>query len=291
MSSKAIKNKLIAAKKSQVLVAYVPVIHEGYRQFFAQFPEVNELWLIDRELAPKLPALRKDIRALAPAKIKSLLKVWGQFKKIELLTPSSISTLQKTTAQLIFPNEEISRLLAKKYFGHNRVLFAPSFLRWDKKSSLKKNELQGYSKISNKEFDQTMMAIAQQEADKSDDWWRQVGGVIFKDKTVLLKAHNQHTPTEYEAYFAGDPRANFYQGEYLKVSTAIHVEAFLIAQAAKLGIPLKGADLYVTTFPCPVCAKQVAYSGIKRVFFRDGYSLLDGETILKANDVELIQVK
>jgi dCMP deaminase len=269
----------------------VPVIHEGYRQFFARFPEVKELWLIGREFAHTLRALQKDVRALAPGKAKQLLKAWERFEKIEILTVQSLPILQKTKAQLVFANDEISRHLVDKYFADHRVLFDTTFLMWDEKSSLKRTELQDYSKISSKKFDQKMMTLAVKESAKSADWWRHVGGLIFKNDQVLLQTHNQHLPTEYEAYFEGDPRANFHQGEYLKVSTAIHVEAYLIAQAAKQGVSLEGADLYVTTFPCPVCAKQVAYSGIKRVFFKEGYSILDGEKVLKANNVELIQVK
>lgn len=283
MSSKARKN-------NQVLVAYVPVLHEKYRRFFERFPEVKELWLIGRELAYELRPLQKDIRALPAADVKKLLSEWAHFEKIEILNSASLPTLQQTNAQLVFPNDAISRHLVDHYFDQDQVLFDTTFLMWDEKNSLKKNEIQDYSTLSNTEFDQMMMELAQAEADKSDDWWRHVGGVVFKDKTVLLKTHNQHVPTEYEAYYEGDPRANFHKGEYLKVSTAIHVEAYLIAQAAQQGISLEEADMYITTFPCPVCAKQVAYSGIKRVFFRDGYSVLDAERILKDNDVELIQV-
>jgi dCMP deaminase len=279
-----------AKKNSQILVTYVPVIHEGYRRFFRRFPDVTELWLIGRELAYELRALQKDVRALEPAQVKRLLAAWPQFKTIEILTPKTLRSLRQAKNQLVFANDAISRHLVKKYFADNRVLFADVFLMWDEKSSLKRNELKDYSKISNNKFNQKMMVLAFDEASKSDDWWRHVGGVIFKDKKVLLKTHNKHVPIEYEAYYEGDPRANFHQGEYYKISTAIHVEAYLIAQAAKLGISLADADLYVNTFPCPVCAKQVAYSGIKRLYFREGYSVLDGEKVLKANGVELIKV-
>jgi len=291
VNSKVIKNNSGSDGFNQILVVYVPVIHEGYRQLFARFPQAKELQLIGREFAHELRALQKDVRALAPTEIKQLLQAWDRFEKIEVLTPQSLPILQQTKAQLVFADDELGRHLVAKYFAKHRVLFATSFLMWDKKSSLKKNELKVHSKISSKKFDQKMMALAGLESAKSDDWWRQVGGVIFKDNTVLLKAHNQHVPTEYEAYYEGDPRANFHQGEYLKVSTAIHVEAYLIAQAAQKGISLEGAQLYVNTFPCPVCAKQVAYSGIKRVYFGKGYSVLDGERVLKKNKVAIIQVK
>lgn len=284
MSSKAKKN-------NQILVAYVPVIHEGYRRFFERFPAIKELWLIDQQFVYELRALQKDIRALPVKEVKKLLEAWRHFTTIEILTPKTLSALQKTDAQLVFPDDSISRHLAEKYFAGHRVLFDTTFLMWDEKSSLKKTELQDYLNISNKEFDQMMMKTAAKESHKSDDWWRHVGGVIVKDNAVVLSDHNQHVPTEYEAYYEGDPRANFHKGEHLKVSTAIHVEAYLIAQAAQKGISLEGSDLYVTTFPCPVCAKQIAYSGIKRVFFREGYGVLDAEKILTRNNIKLIQVK
>ena len=290
MNLKAKKNNL-AAKNRQILVLYVPVIHEGYRRFFARFPKTKELWLISRELAYELRALKKDVRALKATEIKKILHTWAPFKKIEILTPKNLSILQKTTNKLIFANDEISRHLTRKYFTENQVIFDTTFLMWDKKTSLRKNELQEYITISSKKFDQKIMQLAKTESTRSDDWWRQVGGVILKNGRVLLQTHNQHLPTEYQAYYEGDPRANFHRGKCLELSTAIHAEAYLIAQAAKLGISLEGTDLYITTFPCPVCAKQIAYSGIKRVFFQKGYSMLDGEKILKANDIELIRVQ
>lgn len=283
MNSKVKKNK-------RILVAYVPVLHEGYRRFFERFPDVNEFWLIGRELAHELRPLQKDIRALEAEAVKKLLASWNLFKKIEILNPKTLPTLQSADAELIFPNDAISRHLVEKYFNKNQVVFDTTFLMWDEKSSLKAQKITGFTQVSKRHLEKTMLELAHQEAKQSDDWWRHIGGVIFKDGQVLLQTHNQHVPTEYEAYYEGDPRANFHKGEYYKISTAIHVEAYLIAQAAKLGITLEGTDLYATTFPCPVCAKQVAYSGIKRVYFRDGYSVLDAEKILQANGVELIQV-
>lgn len=102
--------------------------------------------------------------------------------------------------------------------------------------------------------------------------------------------HNKHVPTEYVTAYEGDPRASFHKGEYLKVSTAVHAEALLIAEAAKQGISLDGAELLVTTFPCPVCAKQIAYSGVKKVYFIEGYSVLDGERILKDKKIKIEKI-
>jgi dCMP deaminase len=107
----------------------------------------------------------------------------------------------------------------------------------------------------------------------------------------VYKAHNLYVPADQTPYDEGDPRSNFTGGKHFESSLAIHAEAQLVAQAAKEGISLKGVDIYCDTFPCPPCAKQLAYSGVKRVFYRNGYSVLDGERILKSQGVEIIFVK
>jgi len=54
---------------------------------------------------------------------------------------------------------------------------------------------------------------------------------------------------------------------------------------------LSGADFYVTVFPCPDCTKLIAFSGVKRLFFKGGHASLDGVDILKAKGVEIIKVE
>ena len=49
--------------------------------------------------------------------------------------------------------------------------------------------------------------------------------------------------------------------------------------------------MYVTTFPCPTCAKLIAYSGIKKLYAGGGYAVLDGELVLKAKGVKIIFVE
>lgn len=45
----------------------------------------------------------------------------------------------------------------------------------------------------------------------------------------------------------------------------VHAEMNAIAQAARLGISIKGATLYCTMEPCSVCAKAIIQAGIVRV--------------------------
>lgn len=50
-----------------------------------------------------------------------------------------------------------------------------------------------------------------------------------------------------------------------------HAEMSAICDAARLGLNVKGATIYVTTFPCHNCAKHIVASGIVRVVFVEPY--------------------
>lgn len=51
----------------------------------------------------------------------------------------------------------------------------------------------------------------------------------------------------------------------------VHAEMNAICDAAKQGRQIKGATIYVTTFPCHNCAKHIVASGIERVVFIEPY--------------------
>ena len=47
----------------------------------------------------------------------------------------------------------------------------------------------------------------------------------------------------------------------------VHAEENVVAQAAKLGISLAGATLYITHCPCTHCLALLAQAGVSKVFF------------------------
>lgn len=51
----------------------------------------------------------------------------------------------------------------------------------------------------------------------------------------------------------------------------VHAEANAIVQAARNGVRLDGADVYVTASPCFGCFKLIANAGLKRVVFGEFY--------------------
>jgi dCMP deaminase len=293
-----------SAEKVTVLVTYMPVVHRGYAQFIQAHPEAAEVVILAKEVLEQFAWLRKDLRALEPEEIveslKALKKKNGWVLDITLGTEAALRRLASapssptdSTLQIIFPDEEITREIAAKYFADNsqiEVVFESVFLRWDRQQILAEQPISANNKISLTNFQQKFLKQAEDLAQKSGDWWRQVGTVVAKDGEVLFSTFNQHVPDQYQTAYNGDPRASFSKGQHIELTTAMHAEAAAVAAAAKHGTSLEGAEIYVTTFPCPNCAKLIAYSGIKKLYYQEGYSMVDGESILKENDVEIIEV-
>ena len=57
----------------------------------------------------------------------------------------------------------------------------------------------------------------------------------------------------------------------IEFGRVVHAEMHAISEAARLGRPISGLDLYCTTFPCHICARHVTSSGIKQVIFIEPY--------------------
>lgn len=272
------------------IVSYIPALHRGYLDFFKKYPGM--LYVLDEELVQEIPRMERDIRALKPTEIKMLLDGLGIFERVVVLNTSTLGDLQKQTLPIVLPDEEVSRHFAERYLQDKKVEFISVFLRWDKQISTKESEVSPDRIISQSEQDREMMSAASREAARSPDWWRQIGAIAARDGKILLAGFNKPVPSkDYTLGPFGDPRSNFDAGEYFDLAKTIHAEAAVIAEAARRGIALAGAALYVTTFPCPVCAKSIAAAGIRRVYYSKGYSLLDAEDILKAYGVEIVLVK
>lgn len=275
-------------KKSEVLIAYIPVLHEGYRKLLASHPDA-EVFVFGKDIIAEFKHLRKDVRALDPSLIVSSLSGWG--RKAEVLDVALMQKIAESKVTVVMPDEDVSRTIAEKYFPNGGVIFESIFLRWDTQASLAQKEVNPDAIISENEFDRLMIATAEKEAEKSSDFWRHIGALVVKDGKIILKTHNQLLPTEQTAYIVGDSRGNFHKGDHVELTMALHSEIGLVAEAAKKGISLDGTSMYVTTFPCPPCAKAVAFSGVKKLYYSDGYGMLDGEEVLRAQGVEIIKVK
>lgn len=53
---------------------------------------------------------------------------------------------------------------------------------------------------------------------------------------------------------------------------ATHAEMGALLDAASRGVPVRGCSMYVTTFPCHECARNIIAAGIKRVVYIEPYA-------------------
>ncbi|MEI8072862.1 MAG: deaminase [Candidatus Saccharibacteria bacterium] len=278
---------------SKALVMYMPVIHKTYLELIEETrPEA--IFLVGNELAIKLlPYLKKDLRALMAGKVRGLLVGADPNPFVYVIDHSLANNLSELYSSFVLPNEDISHLFADKFLlNSSKVEFVDVFLRYDTIRTTDEIEPSPDSMVVDDEFSKYMMLVCKDLSKRSPDWWRQVGALVVKDEIIIddLTSYNQSMPVPNNPYHVGDPRSNFSKGINANLTTAMHAEQAVISKAARLGIALEGADIYVSTFPCPWCAKAIALSGISRVFYQDGYSMLDGEEILRVNGVEIIRV-
>ena len=269
------------------LIINVPVVHRGFLDFLNKSKkDISDIFIIDSKLVEKMSDLKSDIASIDFKNCKKVLNSLG-FKKINLVSEKNIKWFDKKPVIMI--NDQVSRALKEHYLKNSQIIWKDVFLRWDKDSVLAEHSLN--EKVSSESEDERMTVEAYKEAENSTDWWRRVGAVLVKDGKIILRAHNRGIPTDYSAYQAGNIRDYVKAGEKQELSPSIHAEQFIITEAAQKGISLEGTKLYITHFPCPVCAKLIMFSGIKKCCFSEGASNLDGEKMLKLAGIDLLAVK
>lgn len=272
----------------QAIIAYIPSWHMGYKKFFDRYK--GPIYLLSKDSLKHEPRLDRDIRAVDAADMMVIIRSLYGSREINIWNNSYINDIQATP--VIMPDEETSHNFARQNLKGTKVHYVKVFLRWDRMISTVEHQVPENRTVSTSDADIKVMGLALKEATKSPDWWRQVGAVAITRNGKVLKAHNSPMPShDYTLNTFGDPRSNFDAGEYIEMSKCIHAEAKLIAQAANEGISLLGATIYITTYPCPPCAKSLAVAGFEKVCYKDGYSVLDAEDILNAYGVQIVMVK
>ena len=278
-----------SGRSDTVLVAYVPTPHAGYLRLFRAH-EHRILYVLGEELIAGFPSLVRHLPGVRPMDAVSMIRALDIFPDVRILTPGELDAVRQSES-IAMPDEDVAHALAEKYFAGIAIMFDGRWrLRWDWRATQKNRRPDDERVISHGDFDLEMMRTAYAIAQDSPDWWRQIGALLARDGAVLLSAFNRHLPSDQSAYCYGDPRSNCEQGEHIELSLALHAEAGIIAEASKRGIRTEGCDLYVTTFPCPPCAYLLAHTGIKKLFYSDGYSLVAGAEVLQAKGVEIIRV-
>lgn len=275
---------------NEVIVAYIPVLHEGYRRFLAAHATGRHVFIVGPQLYADYRPLAKDIRCLDPGLVARAIAAWGICREVSVLDREGAARLASESPLITLPAEDVSYQLVDQFFARCAIRYDTVFLRWDKSRSAQLLEPRAVRRVEAEEAIADLVEAAEREAGASVDWWRQVGAAIRFASGEVASAVNEHRPHPLAAYAVGDPRSNFYKGVHLDLSTAAHAEARLIAYAAREGISTRGSVLYATDFPCPPCAKLIADAGVAKLYYRQGYAVLDGNDVLEAAGVEIALV-
>ncbi|HZL05702.1 MAG TPA: hypothetical protein VFE45_09845, partial [Coriobacteriia bacterium] len=120
---------------TEVAVAYIPVLHEGYRRFLDAHAAGRRLFLIGPTLYADYRPLAKDIRCLDPELVAASIRAWGICSQVEVLDEQGAERLAAESPTLTLPAEDVSYQMVERYFSRCPVRYDTVFLRWDKSRS------------------------------------------------------------------------------------------------------------------------------------------------------------
>jgi dCMP deaminase len=114
-------------------------------------------------------------------------------------------------------------------------------------------------------WDEYFMGIARQVAARSTCDRKHVGAAVVRDRMILT--------TGYNGSIRGLPHCDE-EGHLMEDGhcvRTVHAEANAIVQAARNGVRIEGADIYVTASPCWSCFRLIANAGVCRIVFGEFY--------------------
>ena len=141
-------------------------------------------------------------------------------------------------------------------------------------------------------WDQRFMDMAEMVASWSSCFKenRHVGAVCVKDKRILTTGYNGAPQGIMSCAERGECLRlvkNIASGTMQEVCYAVHAEQNAIVQAARLGISVEGATMYVTHQPCSMCTRIIINSGIKRIVYGLEYPDEFSRSVLEEAGIEL----
>lgn len=111
------------------------------------------------------------------------------------------------------------------------------------------------------QWDKRFFDLARLVSSWSEDNSRKVGAVIVADtKEILSTGYNglrRGVSSDVESRHSKEDGEKYFWFE--------HAERNAIFNSARNGVPLRGATLYATLFPCADCARAIVQSGITTV--------------------------
>jgi CMP/dCMP deaminase zinc-binding protein len=131
------------------------------------------------------------------------------------------------------------------------------------------------------------MNMAKLSATRSTCLRRSVGAVIVKEKRILTTGYNGAPRGIKHCEETGCVRLENHieSGTRHELCRGVHAEQNAVIQAAYFGVSVKDASIYITNFPCVLCAKILINAGIKEVIYLDDYVDTLSREILEESNV------
>ena len=127
--------------------------------------------------------------------------------------------------------------------------------------------------VDNLYIDRYFMNLAYKESIYST-CRRQVGAIFVKNNDVLATGYNGSPIGVKSCHEDGGcmrQRDNIKSGTMQEHCRAVHAEQRAIINAAKRGISIENSTLYVTTYPCSICARMLIDCKLKRIVYSGEY--------------------
>lgn len=143
--------------------------------------------------------------------------------------------------------------------------------------------------------DAVFINVALDLSDLSHCVSRQVGCVITKENKILSTGINGTAPDQPNCDELFD-HINFDAKAHREWSDVheTHAELNAINFAAKYGVSIDGGTLYCSLQPCLQCSKNIPFSGIKRIVFKDLYDRVsnfnDQQRSLNNKNIEITKI-
>ena len=122
-------------------------------------------------------------------------------------------------------------------------------------------------------WDEYFMTLANQVATRTTCMRRGVGAVIVKERRILATGYNGVPAGLAHCAETGCLRQQLGvpSGQRHEICRGLHAEQNAIIQAARYGINIAGASIYINTQPCVVCAKMIINADIEEIIYQNPY--------------------
>ena len=119
--------------------------------------------------------------------------------------------------------------------------------------------------IDRETWDEYFMTIARTVSTRATCDRKHVGAVIVRGKHIVSTGYNGSI---IGGAHCDDVGHLMVDGHCVRT---VHAEMNALVQAASVGVAVEGATLYVTAYPCHLCAKLLVNAKIARVVYDESY--------------------